>query len=182
MELTGIAQGGSASSGARRSGRIRRRRSSAAGEGENVGGGVPGLFWSRETTRRTREDLRSSGRRRGGERSTVDAAIGVRGGGGSRVRGREAGRCVAPPEKARASRGSGKQEVAEARVRARRPHALLPTGRRWKMTGRSPGGLGLPARPPGRFGPGGLTGNFLLSLCLLFSVVFFFYLILLPLF
>ena len=32
--------------------------------------------------------------------------------------------------------GSGKQEVAGARVRARRPHALLPTRRRWKTTGR----------------------------------------------
>ena len=84
MELTGIVQGGSASSGARRSGRIRRRRSSAAGEGENVGGGVPGLFWSRETTRRTREDLRSSGRRRGGERGMVAAANGVGGDGSVR--------------------------------------------------------------------------------------------------
>ena len=76
-------------SGARRSGRIRRRRSSAAGEGENVGGGVPGLFWSRETTRRTREDLRSSGRRRGGERGMVAAANGVGGDGCVRVRARE---------------------------------------------------------------------------------------------
>ena len=34
--------------------------------GENVGGGVPGLFWSRDTTRRSREDRRSFlGRRRG---------------------------------------------------------------------------------------------------------------------
>ena len=43
-----------------------RRRSSAAGEGKNVGGGVPGLLWSRDTTRRSREDRRSFlGRRRG---------------------------------------------------------------------------------------------------------------------
>ena len=67
------------------------------------------------------------------------------------------GGCVASPEKARASRGSGKQEVAGARVRARRPHALLPTGRRWKTTGRSPwwAGLALPswaATVPGQVG------------------------------
>ena len=57
----------------------------------------------------------------------------------------------------RGPEGSGKQEVAGARVRARRPHALLPTGRRWKTTGRSPwwAGLVLPgwaATVPGQVG------------------------------
>ena len=76
-----------------------------------------------------------------------------------------------------------RQEVAWACARALRPRACAY----WREEegdrgGGGSGGLGLPARPPGRFGPGGLTGNFLLSLCLLFSVLFFFYLILLPLF
>ena len=111
--------------------------------GGNVGGGVPGLFWSRETTRRTREDLRSSGRRRGGERSTVAAAIGVGGGGGSRVRGRESrgrrggrgrvravrGSCVASSGASRESGGSRRWpaggEVARARAGERRAHALV---------------------------------------------------------
>ena len=38
---------------------------------------------------------------------------------------------------------SGKQEVAGARGRARRPHASRPTGERWEMTG-SGAGLGRP--------------------------------------
>ena len=42
--------------------------------------------------------------------------------------------CVASPEKARASRESGKKEVVGARVHARRPHAL-PTGLGSKTTG-----------------------------------------------
>ena len=57
--------------------------------GENVGGGVPGLLWSRDTTRRSREALRSSGRRRGGERGMVAAANGVGGDRSVRVRGAE---------------------------------------------------------------------------------------------
>ena len=39
--------------------------------------------------------------------------------------------------------GSGKQEVAGVRGRARRPHASRPTGERWEMTG-SGAGLGRP--------------------------------------
>ena len=74
-----------------------------------------------------------------------------------------------------------RQEVAWACARALRPRACAYWREEEGDRGGS-GGLGLPARPPGRFGPGGLTGNFLLSLCLLFSVLFFFYLILLPLF
>ena len=143
-------QGGSASSGARRSGRIRRRRSSAAGEGENVGGGVPGLFWSRETTRRTREDLRSSGRRRGGEKGMVAAANGVGGDGCVRVRAREKEqRGGASRKSERGPRGlrgvaggnqgrrrqPGREEVAGARGRARRARAR-PPGREEDDTGR----------------------------------------------
>ena len=126
--------------------------------GENVGGGVPGLFWSRETTRRTREDLRSSGRRRGGERSTVAAAIGVGGGGGSRVRGRESrgrrggrgrvravrGSCVASSGASRESgeAGGGQQGGGGARACRRasgtRPRPSVRGGRRQKAAG---GGL-----------------------------------------
>ena len=70
----------------------RRGGSPAAEEGENVGGGVPGLFWSRETTRRTREDRRSSRacRRGFGTAAAVRALVGgdglrsVAGGRGSR--------------------------------------------------------------------------------------------------
>ena len=62
---------------------------------------------------------------------------------------------MAPPEKARASRGSGKQEVAEARVRAWRPHALLPTGRRLKTVGERKRWAGMswagPVGPPGKW-------------------------------
>ena len=173
MELTGIAQGGSASSGARRSGRIRRRRSSAAGEGENVGGGVPGLFWSRETTRRTREDLRSSGRRRGGERSTVAAAIGVGGGGGSRVRGRESrgrrggrgrvravrGSCVASPCMDRLEGGGLQREAGGGRRRrAPRLASARPPGRGGRGQGRrrwaGPAGGTGPALVAARVRPG----------------------------
>ena len=50
-----------------------------AEEGENVGGGIPGLFWSHETTRRMREDRQSSGIRRGSEGVAVAAANGVGG-------------------------------------------------------------------------------------------------------
>ena len=67
MELTGIVQGGSASSGARRSGRIRRRTAPGPKLGDDDDGGCSGPFWSRETSRRSREALRSSGARRGGE-------------------------------------------------------------------------------------------------------------------
>ena len=165
VELTGIAQGGSASSGARRSGRIRRRRSSAAGEGENVGGGVPGLFWSRETTRRTREDLRSSGRRRGGERGMVAAANGVGGDGCVRVRAREREQRREGMQRGRKrsegtrglvvallGRPGGKQEVAGARGRARRARAH-PPGREEDDRGGSGDGLGRLGRAGGA-GPG----------------------------
>ena len=64
--------------------------------------------------------------------------------------------------------------MARARAHARRPHALLPTGRRLKTVGAT-AGLGqqcwAAAGPPGRLGrwPGGL-----LSLYLLVSVFYFF--------
>ena len=55
------------------------------------------------------------------------------------------------------------------RAPATRLRLLARGGRR---QGGGSGGLGLPARPPGRFGPGGLTGNFLLSLSFIFCSVF----------
>ena len=48
---------------------------------DDVDGGCSGPSWSRETSRRSREALRSSGRRRGGERVVVAAANGVGGDG-----------------------------------------------------------------------------------------------------
>ena len=76
-------------SGARRSGRIRRRTAPGPKLGDDDDGGCSGPFWSRETSRRSREALRSSGRRRGGERGMVAAANGVGGDGSVRVRGAE---------------------------------------------------------------------------------------------
>ena len=43
---------------------------------------------------------------------------------------------MASPEKARASRESGKQEVAGARAGVRRTHASRPSGAGWETTGR----------------------------------------------
>ena len=71
-------------SGARRSGRIRRRTAPGPELGDDDDGGCSGPFWSRETSRRSREALRSSGRRRGGERGMVAAANGVGGDGSVR--------------------------------------------------------------------------------------------------
>jgi len=137
-------------SGARRSGRIRRRRSSAAGEGENVGGGVPGLFWSRETTRRTREDLRSSGRRRGGERGMVAAANGVGGDGCVRVRAREKEQRGGASRKS--ERGPRGWRGVSGRRGGRQPGRRWPGGsRRWpRPLGRAPRLASV--RPPGRGG------------------------------
>ena len=76
-------------SGARRSGRIRRRTAPGPKLGDDVDGGCSGPFWSRETSRRSREALRSSGKHRGGERGMVAAANGV---GGDGLRSARAGR------------------------------------------------------------------------------------------
>ena len=78
-------------SGARRSGRIRRRTAPGPKLGDDVDGGCSGPFWSRETSRRSREALRSSGARWGGEGVVVAAADDVGGDGLRSAReGREA--------------------------------------------------------------------------------------------
>ena len=154
-------------SGARRSGRIRRRTAPGPKLGDDDDGGCSGPFWSRETSRRSREALRSSGRRRGGERGMVAAANGVGGDGCVRVRAREkeqrggaSRKSERGPRRLRGVAGGnqgrrrqpGREEVAGARGRARRARAR-PPGREEDDRG-GPDGLGRIGT-----GPAGLPGE-----------------------
>ena len=78
-------------SGARRSGRIRRRTAPGPKLGDDDDGGCSGPFWSCETARRTRAEQRSFGRRRGGETVAVAPVTASAAMGSARARaGREA--------------------------------------------------------------------------------------------
>ena len=89
--------------------------------GDDDDGGCSGPFWSRETSRRSRAALRSSGARRGGEGVVVAAANGV-GGDGAPLGGRERepekggekarGECEAWEGVWRRGRGPGQREEA----------------------------------------------------------------------
>ena len=157
---------------------------------------------SSESTGRTRASRRRPWTRRRGEGGPVAAVVLVGGDGCVRVRAREREqRGGASRKSERGPRGwrgapSDVQEQAAsmrwpARARARRAHALLPTGRRlktvaaavgwaaqcWTSTGAGPALVGCTV-----LGCGWLLGKVQVISVLYFSVLFCFYLILLPLF
>ena len=131
----------------------RRRRAPGPKLEDDDDGGCSGPFWSRETTRRTRAEQRSFGRRRGGETVAVAARALVggdglhsvaggeteeRGGGRSRERGRSergSGRRVASPG---VEEGGNQAGGGQARWRCSPPSCFV----RWhgKKTGMPPGG------------------------------------------
>ena len=99
----------------------RRRRAPGPKLGDDDDGGCSGPSWSRETSRRSREALRSSGARRGGEGVVVAVANGV-GGDGAPLGGGER-----EPEKGGRRHGESARPGRVRGGRGRCPgHLLLP--------------------------------------------------------
>ena len=158
MELTGIVQGGSASSGARRSGRIRRRTAPGPKLGDDDDGGCSGPFRSRGSVRGLATRCRSSGARRRGEGVAVVmgtatmaassarwcAREGNRGGNGVQgERGEVQGARASPWRREGVGEAATAKQEVEASACAR-ACGVRPPGRGGRGQGGGGGGLGRP--------------------------------------